>query len=94
MLCSVVSDLDLHSLLKCGILSRFTLFAEACLSEYYRVNMVFLRCILKLIRVPRLTETKPKYRNETEIPKRTIKNIGKESNLHLYHWFLVSFWYS
>ena len=27
--------------------------------------------------VPRSTETKPKYRNETEIPKRTIKNIGK-----------------
>ena len=27
--------------------------------------------------VPRFTETKPKYRNETEIPKRTIKNIGK-----------------
>ena len=26
------------------------------------------------------TETKPKYRNETEIPKRTIKSIGKESN--------------
>ena len=40
------------------------------------------------------SETKPKYRNETEIPKRTIKNIGKESNLHLYHWFLVLFWYS
>ena len=27
--------------------------------------------------VARFTETKPKYRNETEIPKRTIKNIGK-----------------
>ena len=27
--------------------------------------------------VPRFTETKPKYRNETEIPKRAIKNIGK-----------------
>ena len=27
--------------------------------------------------VPRFTETKPKYRNETEIPKRTIKNIGQ-----------------
>ena len=37
--------------------------------------------------VPRLTETKPKYQNETEIPKRTIENIGKESNLHLWHWF-------
>ena len=46
------------------------------------------------IGVPRLTETKPKYRNETEIPKRSIKSIGKESNLHLWHWFLVLFWYS
>ena len=27
--------------------------------------------------VPRFTETIPKYRNETEIPKRTIKNIEK-----------------
>ena len=27
--------------------------------------------------VPRFTETKPKYRNETEIPKRTIKIIGQ-----------------
>ena len=27
--------------------------------------------------VPRFTETKPKYRNETEIPERTTKNIGK-----------------
>ena len=36
---------------------------------------------LSIFRVTRLTETK--YRNETEIPKRTIKNVGKESNLHL-----------
>ena len=28
------------------------------------------------LRVPRLTETKPKYRNETEIPERNIKIIG------------------
>ena len=27
--------------------------------------------------VPRFTEMKPKYRNVTEIPKRTIKNIGE-----------------
>ena len=40
---------------------------------------------ITLIRVPRLTETKPKYRNETEIPKPTIKNRGKESSLHLWH---------
>ena len=31
----------------------------------------------RLTAVPRFTETKPKYRNETEIPKQTIKNIGK-----------------
>ena len=37
---------------------------------------MFLAEIRKLT-VPRFTETKPKYRNETEIPKRTIKNIGK-----------------
>ena len=28
-------------------------------------------------RVPRLTGTKPKYRNETEIPERNIRIIGK-----------------
>ena len=33
--------------------------------------------------VPRFTETIPKYRNETEIPKRTIKNIEKM-------WFIVN----
>ena len=42
--------------------------------------------------VTRLNKTKPKYQNENEIPERTIKNIGNESNLHLWHWFLVLFW--
>ena len=42
--------------------------------------------------VTRPTETK--YRDETDIPKRTIKNIRKESNLNLWHWFLVLYWYS
>ena len=32
--------------------------------------------------VPRLTETKPKYRNETEIPERNIKIIGKHIQVY------------
>ena len=65
--------------------------------EYVVHVMFFCNCIKYLTPrnhygVTRLTETKPKYRNETEIRKRTIKNIGKESNLHLWHWFLVLLW--
>ena len=32
--------------------------------------------------VPRLTKTKPKYRNETEIPERNIRIIGKHIQVY------------
>ena len=38
--------------------------------------------------VPRVTETKPKYRNETEIPERNIKIIGKHIQMYKCHVYL------
>ena len=48
------------------------------LNFYLRKYFLLSFAEFELLRVTRYTETKPKYRNVTEIPKRTIKNIEKK----------------
>ena len=52
--------------------------------QSFTVLKLTLICEYSFIAVPRLTETKPKYRNETELVERNIKIIGKHIQVYRY----------
>ena len=58
---------------------HWSLLLQGVLDPHSRVWMTHFHSVASwpFFSVPRFTETKPKYRKKTEIPKRAIENIGK-----------------